>query len=168
MWSTWKDMGIQEPKECAAGDKEGICWVPTSQDPVTARRSHSGLGHYAAVNKTRPNFDLLLKHQGVRVVYPKECKGQNPKPPLVEIRSLADDTLFNVTARAEVIISAGALHTPTVLMRSGIGPASVLKAAGISVVRDLPGVGSNLHDHSGPALSWNRMFPGYQSALVSR
>jgi choline dehydrogenase-like flavoprotein len=154
MWDTYKEMGIQEPKECAGGDKEGICWVPTSQHPVTARRSHSGLGHYAAVIDTRPNYDLLVKHQGVRVAYPNK----GAKTPLVEVRSLEDNRLFNVTAKAEVIISAGALHTPTVLMRSGIAGASVLKAAGIPVVLDLPGVGSNLQDHSGPPVSWNCMF----------
>ncbi|KAK4149017.1 hypothetical protein C8A00DRAFT_38399 [Chaetomidium leptoderma] len=157
MWNTWKEMGLQEPKECGGGDKEGICWVPTSEHPVTARRSHSGLGHYAAVIDARKNYDLLTKHQGIRVIYPKEHKS---KTPIVEIRSLADDSLFNVTAEAEVIISAGALHTPTVLLRSGIGPASVLKAAGIPVVLDLPGVGSNLQDHSGPSISWNLTKPG--------
>jgi choline dehydrogenase-like flavoprotein len=154
MWDTYKEMGIQEPKECAGGDKEGICWVPTSQHPVTARRSHSGLGHYAAVIDTRPNYDLLVKHQGVRVVYPNK----GAKTPLVEVRSLEDNRLFNVTAKAEVIISAGAIHTPTVLMRSGIAGAPVLEAAGIPVVLDLPGVGSNLQDHSGPPVSWNCMF----------
>lgn len=163
MWDTYKELGIQEPKECAGGDKEGICWVPTSQHPVTARRSHSGLGHYAAVIDTRPNYDLLVKHQGVRVVYPKK----GAKTPLVEIRSLEDNRLFNVTAKAEVIISAGALHTPTVLMRSGIGPASVLEAAGIPVVLDLPGVGSNLQDHSGAPVSWNCTSPLHQTPSQS-
>ncbi|KAH6632189.1 hypothetical protein F5144DRAFT_512349, partial [Chaetomium tenue] len=159
MWNTYKELGVQEPKECANGNKEGICWVPTTQDPVTALRSHSGLGHYAAVIDTRPNYDLLVKHQGVRVVYPKKAR-RNAGPPIVEVRSLADDTLFNVTAKAEVIISAGAIHTPTVLMRSGIGPASVLKSAGIPVVLDLPGVGSNFQDHTGPSVSWNLTTPG--------
>ena len=158
LWAMYKEMGLQEPKECAGGDKEGICWVPTSQHPVTALRSHSELGHYAAVIDTRPNYDLLVKHQGVRVVFAKKPRHKS-SPPLVEVRSLVDNSLFNVTAKAEVIISAGALHTPTVLLRSGIGPASVLKSAGIPVVLDLPGVGSNLQDHSGPAVSWNCMYP---------
>ena len=149
---TWKDIGIKASKECAAGNKEGLCWIPTSQHPVTARRSHSGLGHFASV--PRPNYDLVVKHQVVRVVYPK---GLESGPPLVEVRSLDGGGLFNVTAKAEVVISAGAFHTPTVLQRSGIGPASFLRAAGISVLIDLPGVGSNLQDHSGPSITWNRM-----------
>ncbi|MFY1709408.1 GMC family oxidoreductase [Tritonibacter scottomollicae] len=50
-------------------------------------------------------------------------------------------------ARREVIISAGAIATPHLLMHSGIGPGEVLARYGIDVVRDLPGVGQNLQDH---------------------
>ncbi|KAK4168119.1 oxygen-dependent choline dehydrogenase [Cladorrhinum sp. PSN259] len=155
LWNTWREMGIQPVEECASGDKEGICWVPSSQHPVTGRRSHAGLGHYADV-QPRANYDLLVKHQVVRVVYPN---GPNQGPPLVEVRSLVDNQLFNVTVTGEVILSAGALHTPTVLQRSGIGPSSFLGGAGIPVVLDLPGVGSNLQDHSGPPVTWNYSQP---------
>lgn len=51
------------------------------------------------------------------------------------------------------ILSAGALHTPQILQRSGIGPASLLQRAGIKVVSDLPGVGYNFHDHAGPSFT---------------
>ena len=47
----------------------------------------------------------------------------------------------------EVIVAAGALHSPALLMRAGIGPAAHLRALGISVATDLPGVGENLSDH---------------------
>lgn len=47
----------------------------------------------------------------------------------------------------EVILSAGALGTPVILLRSGIGPADELSALGIPVVVDAPAVGKNLHDH---------------------
>lgn len=46
-----------------------------------------------------------------------------------------------------IVLSAGALHTPPILLRSGVGPGSELAALGIPVVRDLPGVGGNLRDH---------------------
>jgi choline dehydrogenase len=52
-----------------------------------------------------------------------------------------------VTARRGVILAAGALRTPQLLMLSGVGPASHLSAHGIPVLADLPGVGANLHDH---------------------
>ena len=47
----------------------------------------------------------------------------------------------------EVILSAGALGSPVILLRSGIGPADELTALGIAVVHDSPQVGKNLHDH---------------------
>ena len=47
----------------------------------------------------------------------------------------------------EVILSAGSIGSPALLQVSGIGPANTLKAAGIDVVHDLPGVGENLQDH---------------------
>jgi choline dehydrogenase len=54
------------------------------------------------------------------------------------------------TARCtrEVIVAAGAIGSPHLLQRSGIGPAGVLKAAGIDVLKDVPGIGENLQDHS--------------------
>lgn len=148
----YKELGINVPKECSGGDKEGLCWIPLSEHPVTARRSHAGIGHYAAVNTSRPNYDLIVKHQVTRLTYPKGLKSG---PPLVEVKSLADGHVFNATATGEVILSAGVFNTPTILLRSGIGPNEYLAKAGIPLVLHLPGVGSNLQDHSGPSLSWN-------------
>ena len=51
-----------------------------------------------------------------------------------------------ITAR-EVVVSAGALHSPALLMRNGVGPAGHLRDKGIEVVADSPGVGENLMDH---------------------
>ena len=53
----------------------------------------------------------------------------------------------SVKAHQEVIISAGSIGSPTLLQRSGVGPMSVLMAAGVPVRHDLPGVGENLQDH---------------------
>lgn len=52
-----------------------------------------------------------------------------------------------VRAEAEIILSAGAINTPRLLMLSGIGPADHLRKVGIPIVHDLPGVGQNLQDH---------------------
>ncbi len=52
-----------------------------------------------------------------------------------------------IRARREVILSAGAIGSPHLLMLSGIGPAEELRALGIEVLRDAPGVGRNLQDH---------------------
>ncbi|MDX2205375.1 MAG: GMC family oxidoreductase N-terminal domain-containing protein [Hyphomicrobiaceae bacterium] len=58
-----------------------------------------------------------------------------------------DGKVRRFSARREVILSAGALHSPKILMLSGIGPARHLREIGIPVLMDVPGIGSNLQDH---------------------
>ncbi len=63
------------------------------------------------------------------------------------VRFRAGDEMHDVMADAEVILSAGSIGSPQILMLSGIGPRDALEALGISVVHDLPGVGQNLQEH---------------------
>ena len=58
-----------------------------------------------------------------------------------------DGVLRQIRARREIILSAGAINSPQILMLSGIGPAAHLADMGIAPVLDLPGVGANLQDH---------------------
>ncbi len=123
--------------ECAGGEKDALCWIPISEHPVTARRSHSELSHYAAVNATRPNHDLLVKHQVIRVVYPN---GLDSEPPVVEVRSRTDNRVFNITAGAEVYLGEAPFIHQRFCTGAGSGQSSVL-AAGILLVLDLPVLG---------------------------
>ena len=59
----------------------------------------------------------------------------------------ADGSMHQADMREEVILTAGALSTPKILMLSGIGPTAQLAQHGITTVRDLPGVGENFQDH---------------------
>lgn len=64
--------------------------------------------------------------------------------------------MTQVTARAhrEVILAAGAINSPQLLLLSGVGPADHLRAVGIQTVHDLPGVGHNLQDHLGVGIQY--------------
>ena len=64
-----------------------------------------------------------------------------------------------VSARREVIVTAGAIDTPKLLMLSGIGPAEHLREFGIDVRVDSPGVGSNLDDHVEGLVFWEASRP---------
>ena len=59
------------------------------------------------------------------------------------------------TASRDVIITAGAIGSPQILMCSGIGPADHLAEVGVPVLHDLPGVGANLHDHPSLVCTWD-------------
>jgi choline dehydrogenase len=69
----------------------------------------------------------------------------------------AGGQLVTAEAKAEVIVSCGALGTPKVLMLSGIGPAAQLRQHGLTTVADLPGVGQNLQDHMVFGIGWESL-----------
>ncbi len=64
-----------------------------------------------------------------------------------------------ITAGLEVVLSLGAMHTPKVLMLSGIGDEAELQRLGIPVVQHLPGVGQNFQDHFGIGCIWEYQEP---------
>lgn len=66
----------------------------------------------------------------------------------VGVQVAAGRTLATIRAEREVIVTAGAVGSPKLLLLSGIGPAAHLQQLGIAPILDLPGVGSDLHDHA--------------------
>ncbi len=66
----------------------------------------------------------------------------------------SDGSRHELRARREVVVSCGAIDSPALRMRSGIGPAPVLSAAGVPLLVDLPGVGENLQDHAEGLMAW--------------
>jgi choline dehydrogenase len=65
-----------------------------------------------------------------------------------------DGKIHRIGARCEVVLSLGAMHTPKVLMLSGIGDAAELRRLGIPLIQHLPGVGQNFQDHFGIGCIW--------------
>ena len=91
--------------------------------------------------RSHPSFRLLTEATVTRLLVDRA----GPRARGVEY--LAGGTITRAMAGAEVILCAGALESPRLLLLSGIGPASELGPLGIEVAVDLPGVGKNLHDH---------------------
>jgi choline dehydrogenase len=87
----------------------------------------------------RGGVDLRIGAQGVAVI----CEGTRA----TGVRYVQGGQAREVRARREVIVCAGTLNSPKLLQLSGIGPAPLLNACGVAVVKDLPGVGENLRDH---------------------
>ncbi|KAF9876799.1 choline dehydrogenase [Colletotrichum karsti] len=133
--------GIEFPADSGAG-KAGVFWFPTLMDPRTVTRSYAGTGHYLNVNATRPNYHLLVNTLARKLIVDDKLTATGVEFPL------GNNSVVTVNANKEVILSAGAIHTPHLLQLSGIGPKNVLEAGGIDVLVDLPGVGQNFQDHS--------------------
>jgi choline dehydrogenase-like flavoprotein len=102
---------------------------------------------YLTPNRGRANLHVITDAHVTRVL----TEGRRAVG--VELRQ--GGAVKAVRARREVLVCAGALQSPQILMLSGIGPAAQLREHGIAVVHDLPGVGENLHDHVDVVQVWN-------------
>ncbi|HGM6861804.1 choline dehydrogenase [Serratia rubidaea] len=104
------------------------------------RRASTARG-YLDQARSRPNLTIVthaltdrIDFAGKRAVGVSYLKGDG-------------NELHTARARKEVLLCAGAIASPQILQRSGVGPAALLKQLDIDVVHDLPGVGENLQDH---------------------
>jgi choline dehydrogenase-like flavoprotein len=94
---------------------------------------------YVTPNLSRANLTVLTGVRAQRVL----LEGQRA----VGVQVQRNGETLTVRARAEVLLAAGALQSPQLLMLSGIGAPEELQRHGIAVAHALPGVGRNLHDH---------------------
>src|ERR1700682_1324299 len=88
---------------------------------------------------SRPNLTLLLNTQVVKLNF----KGTR----CVGVKLMTDGAVKDIAVAKEVLLAAGSINSPKLLMLSGIGEAKALGRLGIDVVENLPGVGDNLQDH---------------------
>jgi choline dehydrogenase-like flavoprotein len=145
MRDAWVDVpGVDFPRDGSDG-RAGVISVPTSMDPKNYTRSYARTGHYDRV-KNRPNYSILTGHKVVKINF--STYGRSITATSVSIISRYDNTsTVTVLGKREIVLSAGSIHSPQILQRSGIGARATLDAANISQVLELPGVGQNFHDH---------------------
>ncbi|HEX3350887.1 MAG TPA: GMC family oxidoreductase N-terminal domain-containing protein [Acetobacteraceae bacterium] len=108
------------------------------------RRASAALAYLTPEVRRRPNLSIVTGAKVERVEVQGRCANG--------IRVSGDGVSTSVSAH-EIILSTGALATPIVLMRAGIGPAAHLTEHGIAVIASRPGVGENLQEHPGIGLS---------------
>jgi 5-(hydroxymethyl)furfural/furfural oxidase len=120
-------------------------WFPVSISNHPDDRRHSAsIGYLSANVRTRKNLKILSETFVDKVLF----TGKKASGAVLKRGSEAEE----ISAR-EIIVSAGALHTPAILMRSGIGRGAHLNEKGIEVVHNLPAVGLNLNEHPTIAVS---------------
>ncbi|MBO0686174.1 MAG: GMC family oxidoreductase N-terminal domain-containing protein, partial [Candidatus Dormibacteraeota bacterium] len=135
---------------CEAALASGHAWEPDHNAPGTTgvspfamnardgRRFSTNDGYLEPLRE-RPNLEIRGGCQVDTLVLDHGGRARGVR--------LLDGTRLEAAAGGEVILSAGAVHSPAILMRSGIGPADQLRALGIRVAVDLP-VGRGLQDHA--------------------
>ncbi|RFU80823.1 glucose oxidase [Trichoderma arundinaceum] len=156
---SWAAIGQGLNRDANSGVTAGFDVWPQTIDPVKNVRWDSATAFYWPV-QDRPNLKLL--NGTVSKILWKSSKASTPEASGVEYLA-PDGQLTTVTAKKEVIISAGALRTPLILELSGIGNPSILSKFDIDTVVDSPGVGENMIDQPNMALTYSTKgsFPGY-------
>lgn len=128
--------GLRENPDFNGPDQEGVgMYQVTHKDG----ERFSAAKAYLTPNLSRPNLQVITGALTTRVLLEKKRA--------VGVEYQQDGLLKQLKARREVLLCAGALQSPQVLMLSGIGPHRHLLDNGIATQHDLPGVGQNLHDH---------------------
>jgi choline dehydrogenase len=129
-------LGIPKNDDFNGAGQEGVGYFQT-----TSRRGRrcSAAVAYLRPARHRANLRVLTHAPARRVLFESGAA--------VGVEFAHGGELCRAMAAGEVILAAGAFASPQLLQLSGVGPGSLLSAHGISVIRDIPGVGENLEDH---------------------
>lgn len=131
-----RQAGVPRSPDLNGETGEGVDYIQLSQ-----RRGLRCSTAHGYLRRKPLNLDVLTEAQVLRI----ECA--DGRATGVTVRRGGE--VQTLTARHGVVLSAGALNTPRLLMLSGIGPAAHLREHGVAVLADLPGVGANLQEHPG-------------------
>jgi choline dehydrogenase len=137
------EAGITPNADFNGAQQEGCGYYQTT---TNNRRRWNTAAAYLRPARKRPNLVVQTHAHATRVLV------EDGRAVGVEYRTPRG--LRTARAVGEVIVSGGAFGSPQLLLLSGIGPAQHLHDMGITVIHDLPGVGSNLQDHFNTFCSW--------------
>jgi choline dehydrogenase len=128
--------GVPPTRDYNGATQEGASLL---QQTIRDGRRHSTADAFLAPARNRGNLQVITGAHVERVIIRDGVA--------TGVAYRIDGQARQVTAKREVILSAGSLNTPKTLMLSGIGPGDVLTSFGLDVLHDSPGVGRNLQDH---------------------
>lgn len=134
-----QELGIPFNPDFNGARQDGLGYYQLTQ--LNARRSSTSTGFLDKQVRARSNLRVMMNTRALRIVT------ERGRAIGVEIVSADNARPRLIRADREVVVSSGAIGSPKLLMQSGIGPADHLRAVGVPVVHDLPGVGGNLQDH---------------------
>ena len=144
-----RDAGYQTTDDICGYRQEGFGVFDMS---IENGERNSTAKAYLDPARPRQNLTVITDTQVQKIIFNgKEATGISYKT--------TNGAIIKVDALKEVILSAGAVGSPQLLMLSGVGPASHLKDHGITIVADMPGVGQNLNDHPDFVLKYRCLKP---------
>lgn len=129
-------VGIAENKDYNGAQQEGVSVIQTTIDG--GKRASAATAFLKPILK-RKNLTVLTEAQVLKIEI------ENNVATAVKVKQSGRVKKF--AAHREIIVSAGAFHSPQLLLLSGIGPKKELKTHQIKCIKELPGVGKNLQDH---------------------
>jgi choline dehydrogenase-like flavoprotein len=115
-------------------------------NPSNWTRSYSRTGYLDPL-VDQGNYDVLPNAHVTRILFDSSSPSENLTANAVEYTTDGGTTMLTVNVTKEVILAAGTIGSPAVLLYSGVGPKDVLSDAGVDLVSELPGVGQHLQDH---------------------
>src|ERR1700722_6786337 len=134
-------------EDYTADFREGFSAASTNSLPD--RRVSAAMAYLTSEVRRRPNLTILANTQVMRLNFDgKRVNGIFVRPPGKEA-----DSHSQLIGGTQIVVACGAIQTPALLLRSGIGPAPQLQSHGIEVIHHLPGVGANLQNHPCVALT---------------
>lgn len=145
---TFASLGWPNADDSTPGNKLGAFTCPLSVDAETSIRGTAGVYH-----TDRPNISLLTETRVEKILFASEDES-NGRPTATGVQINGTGGRKVVSAKREVILSAGSLQSPQLLEISGIGDAELLRKHGVPVIVNLPGVGENLQDHNISSISY--------------
>ena len=141
--------GIPASEDFNRGNNEGVGYFEVNQR--SGWRWNTAKAFLRPTCYARPNFELWTSAQVAKLVVEPNSNTQEggEARPLrcTGVQVWNGSEMVTATARAEVLLCAGAIGSPQILQLSGLGPADLLQSLGVPVVQDTPGVGENLQDH---------------------
>jgi choline dehydrogenase len=148
--------GIPANPDFNGATQEGVGYYQTT---ISKARRWSSARAYLSGARQRRNLTIVTGAHATRVLI------EDGRATGVEYRT--PDGLVTARATREVIVSGGVYGSPQLLMLSGLGPAAHLQRHGIQVIKDMPGVGTHLHDHFNTYVAYRCAQPVTMNDLVN-
>jgi choline dehydrogenase len=145
-------VGIASSSEMYGGANYGAELSTSTINPTNWTRSYSRTGYLDPLPDSG-NYDVLTDAYVTRLVFKNPSSTGNLTARAVEYTCDGGKTKQTVQINKEVILTAGAVGSPAILLYSGVGPKDVLSDAGVDLVSELPGVGQHVQDHFVSCLS---------------